>query len=337
MTQHEITGPVDLLDARGGVVEPGWARRMHVRYNREAIRANAFARKEWDFYQLRHGDWVVQLTIGHLSYAGSVSVAAFHLRTGEERGFGRIVPLPLNRWVLDRDPDRGSEVSVQRRGWGARFVADEAGRRLVVRDEASRTDVDITLVDRPGDDEMAIATPFEDPTRFYLNAKRNFWGASGRLVLGDLVIELDETTTAVLDWGRGVWPYRHGWTWGNATGWAGSRRIAFNIGWGFGDTRAATENVLFVDGEATKLGTITVARHDDDLMRPWVFSSDDGAFDLTMDPIHDHDTAIRIPPVVSTRSHQVWGTWNGTVRTHAGEVVEVRDLVAFCEHVKNRW
>ena len=36
-------------------------------------------------------------------------------------------------------------------------------------------------------------------------------------------------------------------------------------------------------------------------------------------------------------SHQVHGLWNGTVTLDDGQILEIRDLYAFCEYVENRW
>jgi hypothetical protein len=337
MTQHEITRPTDLLDRRGRVREPGWARRMHYRYDRAGVRANPFALKEWDFYQLRQGDWIVQLTIGHVSYAGSVSAIAFNLRTGQRAGFNHLLALPLRRWPMETSPDTDSVLARAGRGWSAEFTTASAGQRhLVARDERSRTDIDITLAADPADDRMVIATPFQRATRFYLNHKQNFWGGSGRVVLGDVAFDLDATTTATLDWGRGVWPYRQRWYWGNGTAFVDGHRFGFNIGWGFGDTSRATENMVFVDGTAVKLGEVHLDHDPADYLAPWRFSSG-GDFEVTMTPLYDNVTGTRIPPVVDTSCHQVWGTWNGTVRTPEGGRLVIEDVIAFCEYAVNRW
>ncbi len=53
------------------------------------------------------------------------------------------------------------------------------------------------------------------------------------------------TSFAVLDWGRGVWTYKNTWYWGSASGLVDGVPFGFNIGYGFGDTSAASENMLF--------------------------------------------------------------------------------------------
>lgn len=65
-----------------------------------------------------------------------------------------------------------------------------------------------------------------------------------------------ETATAVLDWGRGVWTYQNTWYWGSASGYVDGVPFGMNLGYGFGDTRAATENMLLYDGVAHKLDQV---------------------------------------------------------------------------------
>ena len=61
----------------------------------------------------------------------------------------------------------------------------------------------------------------------------------------------------MLDWGRGVWTCRGTWYWGSASGMVDGVPFGFNIGYGFGDTSAATENALFYGGKLHKLSQVT--------------------------------------------------------------------------------
>ena len=48
--QHEVTQRQDLLDERGHIIEPGWARAPMWRYKRTMIKAPKLRIKEWDYY-----------------------------------------------------------------------------------------------------------------------------------------------------------------------------------------------------------------------------------------------------------------------------------------------
>ena len=79
--------------------------------------------------------------------------------------------------------------------------------------------------------------------------------ASGDVFLGQTLLHHFErdTAQALLDWGRGVWEYESTWLWSAGMFYCGGHKIGFNLGCGFGDTSAATENMVFVDGKASKL------------------------------------------------------------------------------------
>ena len=71
--------------------------------------------------------------------------------------------------------------------------------------------------------------------------------ASGKVMYDGKVYELSpETDFGGLDWGRGVWTYDNIWYWGSGSGEVDGHRFGFNIGYGFGDTSAASENVIFM-------------------------------------------------------------------------------------------
>lgn len=71
--------------------------------------------------------------------------------------------------------------------------------------------------------------------------------ASGKVMYDGKLYELSpETDFGGLDWGRGVWTYDNIWYWGSGSGEVDGHRFGFNIGYGFGDTSAASENVIFM-------------------------------------------------------------------------------------------
>ncbi|MDR3144942.1 MAG: DUF2804 domain-containing protein, partial [Treponema sp.] len=248
--QREITELTDLLDRRGNLVCPGYARKMLFRYNRDRIRARPFALKEWDFYQIARGDWVLQLTIGHVSYAASVSAWIFNTRTGQRRGFSRLKPLPLGSPQMPLNPETPHTLSAGGRDFSARYEVTGGTRRLVMTASGKKDPVavEVILTNNPRNEKMEITTPFAgNPNQFYLNYKEHYWGAKGYARAGDIDISFDESATALLDWGRGVWPFTQEWFWGNGTAFLEGKHFGFNIGWGFGDLSNATENMFFYE------------------------------------------------------------------------------------------
>ncbi|MDR1899331.1 MAG: DUF2804 domain-containing protein, partial [Treponema sp.] len=215
--QREITEITDLLDKSGNVAFPGYAKKMLFRYNRDRVRARPFGLKEWDFYQVAQGDWVLQLTIGHVSYVTNIAAWLFNTKTGQKQGFSRIkplsIPMPLN-------PETPHTLIAEGKDFSARYEITEKTRRLVMTaaGKTDRVDIEVNLNNNPGNEKMVIATPFAGKTgQFYLNYKENYWGADGQARAGDLSVSFDKNAAALMDWGRGVWPFTQEWFWGSGT------------------------------------------------------------------------------------------------------------------------
>ena len=63
MRQHEITRSRPLLDSRGNIAEPGFAKRLLPVYRRADVQAPAYRIKEWDYYLINNGRCAVALTV----------------------------------------------------------------------------------------------------------------------------------------------------------------------------------------------------------------------------------------------------------------------------------
>ncbi len=102
---------------------------------------------------------------------------------------------------------------------------------------------------------MVIATPFNKPGHFYYNQKINCMRARGEVIITTVthMFLIPRTASPSSTGGRGVWTYKNTWYWGSASGAVDGVPFGWNIGYGFGDTSAATENMLFYNGKAHKL------------------------------------------------------------------------------------
>ncbi len=78
--QHEITKAAPLLDAKGHLTEPGYAKSLLPIYDRNAIKAPGWRIKEWDYYYIGNDDYGVALTIADNSYMGLDSVTLLDFR-----------------------------------------------------------------------------------------------------------------------------------------------------------------------------------------------------------------------------------------------------------------
>ena len=182
-----------------------------------------------------------------------------------------------------------------------------------------------------------IATPWEKKGRFYYNQKINCMRAEGWVKFGGQQYRFDPASDfGTLDWGRGVWTYDNTWFWGSGNCDLGGKTFGFNIGYGFGNTAAATENILFYDGEAHKLDDVTFHIPEDDYCKPWRFTSSDARFEMDFVPIIDRSAKLDYKLIV-TDQHQVFGRMSGTACLDDGTRLKIKDMLCFAEKVHNRY
>ncbi|MDZ3831094.1 MAG: DUF2804 domain-containing protein [Sphingopyxis sp.] len=340
-TKQRVMDEGALHDQAGRLRDPGYATREVRRYDRAAIAADPVRIKEWDYYCILDADCGLALTVADNGYVGFLGVSWMDLRRKSFVNHGALVPEPMGRMVLPASADSGDIVQVQQ-GVELAFRHERGGRRLTVHAPDFGDGVGLSgevWLDQPAMDRMVIATPFpDDPHAFYYNQKINCMPASGRVKVGGEYHDFTpEKAFAVLDWGRGVWTYDNIWYWGSASGMVDGRSFGFNIGYGFGDTSAASENMLFVDGRAHKLDQVTFHLPDGALdASPWRFSSNDGRFELGFRPAVNRWDKVDAG-LVKTEQDQLFGWYSGTVLLDDGTPLAVRDLPGFAEKVWNRW
>lgn len=359
--QNRIYSETPVLDANGKLTEPGYCFTNLYKYDRDVIKAGKSRIKEWDFYQISNDELTVQVTIADISLGGAVTVGFFDRKTGEKGSamvlnlltFGKFnvglegkKGLTENDWVdhtykvSKRNFD--FELSVSKEARTLSFTGKSGGKKLAM---------DINMEMLPEHESHFIALPFKEskPKQFYYNQKTNCMVSTGTVTYGDKVYEFkgrEDNSFAVLDWGRGVWPFHQVWWWGNGgTVLEDGRIFGFEIGWGFGDTSAASESTAFLEGKAYKLGYLKLEK-EKEIVKPldlnwanngvvWKITSDDGSFEMTMKPEYDNYTMMRVI-CVGNLCHQVFGKWSGTVKC-GGETIEIKDMTAFLERSDNMW
>jgi len=103
-----------------------------------------------------------------------------------------------------------------------------------------------------------------------------------------------------------VWTYDNTWYWGSGNCDVDGHAFGFNIGYGFGNTKAASENVIFYGGVAHKIDDVTFVIPEDDYCKPWKFTSSDGRFEMDFMPLLDRSACLDYKLIVSDQ-HQVFG------------------------------
>ena len=342
--QHEITERIPLLDEKGNLTQAGYARRLLPVYDRKKVRGGLTRLKEWDYYYVGNDRFGVALTVADNSYMGldSVSFLSF-VDTPWQITKSPMRAFPMGSTGLPSTSAEGVTASSGKKH-ALVFVVEDGKRMLTAHmdnfKDGQAIDVRLTLTDEP-EESMVICTPFGKPGHFYYNQKINCMRAGGSVKIGsDLYLFRPEDSFGVLDWGRGVWTYHNTWYWGSASGLVDGADFGFNIGYGFGDTSAATENMLFYRGRAHKLSQVRfeIPMRDgrECYMRRWRFTSDDGRFEMSFEPVIDRAACTDVK-LIKSDQHQVFGRFSGTAVLDDGTVLHIEDLMGFAEKVENKW
>lgn len=343
--QKQIIEKGALLNHKGELIEAGYATSLIREYRRKDIKANPMRIKEWDYYLISDGRRALALTISDNSYMGLESVSWIDLEKPEETTKSEIILMPMGKLNLPSSSISGN-VSFHNKNLNMIFGNNGQKRHLRVNykdfKDGKTLTADLILDDVP-EDSMVIATPYkEDPKAFYYNQKINCLRAQGYVSIGNDGYRFEaDSAFGVLDWGRGVWTYSNTWYWSSASGMQNGKRFGFNLGYGFGDTSNASENMVFVDGKAHKLSQVTFnipfkENGSEDFMKPWTFTSDDGRLNLDFEPVIDRAALIDLKLICSDQ-HQVFGRFSGTVILDDGSPFEIKNLPGFAEKVANKW
>lgn len=340
--QQKLT-PGDLLDSHGRLAQAGHATSLVKRYDRSAIGAHPLRIKEWDYYLIHNSSYGVALTLDDNAYMGLISASFLDFTNATETTVSPMFWFPMGKTGF---PPTSAEGDVKKKIKGGEFSFTFEGKNRRLKAHLDKFnggpfDCDILLTDEPRD-SMVIATPFpEKETAFYYNQKIIGMRASGTVTcLGKTVTFDPSDSFGLLDWGRGVWTYNNTWYWGAGQGMVDGKLIGFNIGHGFGDTSAASENMVFVDGIAHKLEEVTfhIPTKDgkDDYLSPWSFTSSDGRFEASFTPILDRASKTDVGLICSDQ-HQIFGYLYGTIILDDGSAIKLEHFLTMAEKVHNKW
>lgn len=303
--------------------------------------------KRWEYWNVITPQHILAVTVSHVDYLALHAVWLLDRTSGEVISRDAIIPLGLGATLpgsLGSGPAGG-------RGPGLQLRIEElpggAGARLV--GAIPRLAFDL-VAERPADHQaMGVVVPWRRSTRrslrhgarhatpiprFQYTVKDVARPAHGVLVI-DGVRHPVQASWAVLDHGRGRWPYRVRWNWAAGSGTVEGRRIGLQLGSKWTDGSGATENALVVDGQLSKTSEELRWDYDPaDWMRPWRITG--RRADLTLTPFHrKHGSTQAL--VIASRTDQLFGTWSGWVLDDLGERISVDGIEGFAEDVTNRW
>lgn len=343
--QRELLAPGSLLDKNGRLAHVGWSRFPVLDNNLEAARfyrlrfLQPLRVKRWDYYGITTATHFYSFTLADLGYAGQVFAYVLDFAAG--RCQEETITVPFGRGiVLPRNSTAGTSRYESPRA-RLEFTVTPAGRQIAVAwpgfggGQGLATEVLLALP--AAHESMNLVIPIAGG-RFYFNRKANCLPASGWVEhAGRRTALQPDQALGTLDWGRGVWEYRSYWVWASASGFLpDGRTVGLNLGYGFGDTSAATENALILAGRVHKLGQVDFTFDPQDYQRPWRMAAPDGRLDLTFTPFLERVAATNLL-LIASQVHQIFGRYHGTVQTDDGETLPLEGLVGWAEEHHARW
>lgn len=287
--------------------------------------------KRWEYWNVVTPTHILAATVSAIDYACVPEVWVFERATGREWGHAATV-IPPRGTVLAPRLETGPS-SVRARGLAVDITEESGGTRI--RAAIAGAEFDVFAALPPGHERLALVVPW-DETRFQYTVKDIARPATGTLRLDGAEATLPEGESwAVLDHGRGRWPYDVSWNWGAGSGRSDGRVIGIQVGAKWTAGTGVSENACFIDGVMHKIHGETEWSYDlADWRAPWRVRG--GGLDAEFKPFHVKRSRTNLL-VLAGSTDQCFGEWSGSFTTAAGERIEFAGLTGWAEEVHNRW
>ncbi|SNY54405.1 DUF2804 domain-containing protein [Paractinoplanes atraurantiacus] len=315
--ERELTAEVDLCrpDGRLNPDAVGWTRRPLHRANLRGWGRG----KRWEYWGIVTPSHIVGVVVSSLDYAGVHGIYVLDRVSGRETRADATV-------LLDRAtvlPDRSGSGRVSAHAGDLRIEIDPAHLK------ASAPGIELDLVIEKGGESLGVVVPFSDRL-FQYTVKDVGRPVSGTLRLSGTEYPVPrERSFAVLDHGRGRWPYAVTWNW--AAG-AGPGR-AIQLGGRWTDGTGSTENAVFVDGRLHKISEDLTWEYSD-WLGPWRIHGERA--DVRFEPFHERVARTNLA-VLSSETHQCFGHFTGWALDDHDKKVDLDGLTGWAEEARNRW
>lgn len=329
--EPEIPAPTSLTgpDGRLNRAAVGWATQPII--DTTGLQAGRGRNKRWEYWNVVTPTHILAATVSAIDYACVPEVWVYERETGREWGVAGAV-IPPRGAVLAPRLEHGSSSM---RSAGLSIDIDEVTGGTRIRAAIEGAEFDVVAALPEGHERLALVVPWSE-RRFQYTVKDVARPATGTLWLDGVEHALPAGESwAVLDHGRGRWPYRIAWNWGAGSGVSDGRVIGVQVGARWTTDTGVSENAMFIDGVMHKIHGETLWDYDpDDVMRPWRVTG--GGLDAVFTPFHVKRSRTNFV-VLAGRTDQCFGEWAGSFVTAAGERVKFAGITGWAEDVRNRW
>ncbi|UPO76772.1 DUF2804 domain-containing protein [Arthrobacter sp. Helios] len=330
---EEIKEPVQ-LSRKNGTLNPaaaGFSRTaLHGFTDLPSGLRHGWRTKRWEYWGVLTPELAVDMTIVHLDYAAALQLYVLERATGKEISYDPLTIPPGSTTILPNTPPPLTAVGTMG-GTHLRFHDDDGGTHL----RAAAERIGVELYAPAAGDVLGVVVPWS-ATRYQYTLKDVAREVSGTVTVdGREYLVGGPESFAVLDRGRGRWPYSKRWIWAAGSGTVDGTRLGLQLGGLWTDGTPATENALIVDG---------VLHHYDgeleftyDLANPMAEWKVRGEWiDAVLTPFHRRRAATNAV-LVSSKIWQAFGIWSGWAATPDGTRYQLDGLEGWVEEARNRW
>ncbi|MFK0241806.1 DUF2804 domain-containing protein [Microbacterium sp. NPDC090281] len=336
LIEREITAHVSLTTPDGALNRDalGWSRTPVHDTSGIPGRGHWGRNKRWEYWNVMTPSHIIAVTISSVDYMALHEVWVLDRATGVDIGSTVIAPGGRSA-VLPPSLGEGPARARTRR---ITLDIDETFDGTRLRGTAPRLSFDLHAARPAGHESLGVVVPWrrgDDVPHFQYTVKDVARPTTGTVTVDGVAHDIAAGSWAVLDHGRGRWPYRVQWNWAAGSGTVDGRVIGLQLGSKWTDGSGATENALLVDGRLSKISEELVWDYDPErFMQPWHVHG--ATADLTFTPFYDKRSRTNAL-VIESRTDQLFGVWTGWALDNTGTRVHVDGIEGFAEEVLNRW
>lgn len=331
LRERRLTTPVSLTDANGHLNwdAAGWASQPLV--DTSGVERGRGRNKRWEYWGIVSPTHLIGLTVSHIDYAAVHEVWVMERASERTWGTGATV-IPARGVELPAVLEAGCSRAHARK---LDIAIDEVAGGTRLRGVAAGVRLDILAELPPGHERLAVVVPWSE-RRFQYTVKDVARPARGWVETGGVRQEVQaEESWAVLDHGRGRWPYDVHWNWGAGSGRNAESVIGLQVGGTWTAGSGVSENAVVVDGRLHKIHGELSWEYDISRWRtPWRVSG--GGLDAMFTPFYNKRSRTNLG-ILASRTDQCFGYWSGRFHSDGSRTVEFADLLGWAEDVHNRW
>ena len=285
--------------------------------------------KRWEYWGVLTPDLVLGMTIAHLDYAATLQLYVFERATGKEISLDPLaLPAGSSALLPGTVPPLTAVGTIG--GLHLRFHDDGGGTHLRAESERVR----VELYAPAAGDVLGVVVPWSG-TRYQYTLKDVARQVSGTITVDGRAYSVGEGAFAVLDRGRGRWPYSRRWNWAAGYGTSGGTRLGLQLGGKWTEGTHATENALIVDGVLHHYdGELEFNYNLADPQASWHVRGE--WIEATLTPFHRRLAAANALAVAS-KTWQAFGAWSGWAAAPDGTRYGLDGVHGWIEEARNRW